>query len=183
MQNQDSVAFEYPSIDTYRALAKKIVTHFAKRHAFMILSDDQMFGEVITELMKADWLWDSTRGRSRNSYRIQRGRWALQNLLKKRGRQAKHSMLSVETDVGREFIPDRKFHWKDETASRRESAINTCRALLRNTVLTESQSEAIRLYYFDGLNIPQIATRLNVSNQNVQQVLSTGRRRLKEMVA
>lgn len=46
--------------------------------------------------------------------------------------------------------------------------------------LTQRQREMITLYYFERLNIPQIAERLGVNRSTVSRTISRGRRNIME---
>lgn len=159
----------------YTRLASRVVTKHGGIFARRILGDEQLFGNVVTEGMVADWKYDPTRGRTRYSYRLERMKWEVGRTIKNFCRSLKNPVDSLQCDP-----IDRRCERQEEQEDRLER-INYCHFLIRNTPLTRLQKDVLESYYFQGAKIPLIAENLKLSNQAVQQTLSRAVKRIRDL--
>ncbi len=83
-----------------------------------------------------------------------------------------------------EFCADKKISALiGDTESNNSAQHRMMLKILRKVIeeaLTERQREMITLYYFERLNIPQIAEKLSVNRSTVSRTISRGRRNIME---
>src|SRR5687768_542984 len=71
----------YLKLEEYQLIAKKILNASFPRISGWIVKDEDKFGQIVTAIATADWLWDG-RG-SLVGYRKQRVIWCIRSMLHK----------------------------------------------------------------------------------------------------
>lgn len=163
----------FQTLSQYTKLAEKVIAYHGGRNRDWLLRNEEAIGIVAHEMMMADWRWRPNRGRNRNSFRINAGRFAVKNFV----RNTLASQRKETRTINAKFIDPRNEEWKQA----RVENIERCAELVRLAGLTEVQQRVIDMYYFQEMKIPAIAEELGVKNQAVQQALDRARNRMKRI--
>jgi hypothetical protein len=86
--SQPEIASRFKTLDEYWTIAKKIISTFAPQfipasEVQKMVNSDQAVSEIARKIMMADWSYKENKGRTPYSHRNQRGKWAIQKLIKK----------------------------------------------------------------------------------------------------
>lgn len=158
----------FDTLENYLLIAHKVVAQHANKIrpglAAELLSNEDAMSYVAYEIMLADWLYDSTKGRSLEGYRFLRAEWEMRRYCSKKGKMTKHEPLY-------ENVPVKQ---KEDNGD-----VEHCQYLLKHSVLTEKERESIELKFFHNMTFMEIASQLNVSFQAVQKTVERALKKLR----
>ena len=156
----------------YEQLATKILRKSSHPQARWVLNSGDFYG-VVSTLMEADWNFNPEKGPTREIYRKMCVSWYLGDYYKKR----KNTMVSIDAGelplknlISENNNPE-KILIEREEGSRRESKI---RSFLGRFGVSPLEKEYIVERFVNGLEVPQIAKKKNVSVQRVGYAISNG---------
>jgi hypothetical protein len=160
------IASRFMTMDEYHTIAKKVIKRFGKEYAGaarlneMVNSDDYV-SEVATQLMMADWRYDTSKGCTPYSYRNQCGKWAVLDVLglsRTRANQPRQSLDVLVGDAGdsvsiASLTEDLQAPNPSDDMKRREKESRIrkyVKFLLKTSRLTDVQAKCLQLRYFGG---------------------------------
>lgn len=177
------------TLDEYTTTAEKAIKKWG--HPKML--NDEGIGAVIHMMMKADLKFDG-RG-TRSGYRMKAARYAIGRLfslyhLSKERAKKKPKILSlnhiIDSTNGEETemytMVDSGYEPPDVILENQERNSKVYNTIMESDVLTPREKQVLRGYYWDNKKIPALAREFNVSNQAVQQHLSHGIEKLKNIL-
>lgn len=210
--NHPAVKERMLPLPVYTDLARRMIGAFAPAaHKGMLLNNEDAIGYVAFKIMRGDWDYKpnyktkSGKSVALNTYRGCCAKWAIAEYI--RSWQTMEHPITIETDDGT-VIETNVHHPLPLDMSRNANHHSTLgdsvedgvgaplddmiddeernekRRAVRNILggLSKPQRECIILYYVHGLTSQEIATRLNVSRQAVQQNISRGMKAMKKAV-
>lgn len=149
------------TLKEYEIIAKKLLISSFKRIASHIIKDNDKFGQVVTELAKADWQFDG-RG-SQEGYRKQRVSWIIKKIIDK-----KRPIVSLET-VKDELIclPDKV----SENIEFEDTYELLCNKIRDDNNLTSREQICSEQYFIQRLEMDDIASGLNIKRYAVKNYI------------
>lgn len=192
--------FDYPNLSFYLDLAKKTINKFGSKMYIGLtkemLNNEDAISDVAHALMIADWRYDDNRPgkitgkkKTRYSYRNQCALWAIQTYATKARKKKNHhfsldnfidgdddnssfdSMLADERQ-----IPAIDYVLNKEKTELSNDLLNT---IFNSNILTDKQSEQLRMYYIDGLTLQEIGDRFNITREAVRQTVKNALNKLR----
>lgn len=154
-------------LNDYHNEAKRIINKFAGKARGYLLNSDDAISDVASELMLADWRWDSNNTMSKSSFRVMNGRYAIQ-------RYVKSSTKRVSVPISVHFA---------EEKNQQQAMENDEHLAVRLGKLPEIEERCIRLYYNEEYTLAKIAGELSLSIEWVRQHIKRGLSRLNKMEA
>ena len=189
--DKDSIQFE--SLNFYLTLAKKNIAKFAdsicqgssKR---MLLSEDAI-ANVANGIMMADWRWDKNRkgaitgqSKSRYSYRNQCAIWSIQSYITRQygpKNKIRNQTLSLDKDYQddlnlKNILTNSNTNIVENIIEKEniKELKNDINKVLNSGILTEKQSQYIKMYYFEEMTLEKIGKEFNITREAVRQGLN-----------
>lgn len=133
-------------LSEYELIAKKLISTYRKRGGCINVSDD-LIGDIIHSLAKADWQYDTLRSTmSIECYRRQQGIFAIRTYLFKQKLEKSKSFdwIARNHPICNENVVDDEVHIKTDNKS-------LLQFLIRNSRLTKLERSSIQSY-LDGIN-------------------------------
>lgn len=158
---------EYLPLKEYEKLARKILICSFKRIAKQILRDNDKFGMVVEELIKADWKYDPEKcskppyTSSLEGYRKQRILWILDKLLKTNPKVK--SMGDLENIKFMSSI-----NMDAETVEFSDTINDLCNKIKDTNTLSVKEQMCAEGYFINKLNIDDIANSMGIKKQSVK---------------
>lgn len=191
------------SPEKYQKIARSIIGSFAPRYgdglAQEMLASDDIISNIATQLMMADWRWDSgyrsddDKVRSQKSYRTQCGIWAILGYIERR--QKAHYNLSLSYEMASQDGDSKTTTLVDcledekqkepatqliELEDSRQAKKDVAR-LMKKANLSVKEELALRLYYMCDTSQVDIAEQLGITRQRVHQLIVSATNKLKEI--
>ena len=199
-QQQDTLS----NLSTYITLAKKTIAKFSPKFynglSTEMLKNEEAISDVATAIMYADWRFDPNRvGKSGQhktlySYRNQCAIWAIKSYLTRKSYK-KHRVVDAYIDnvsskdskslcildliVSPEGDP-MHIMMQQEEHSNLQSYLSKILSIDAN-LLTERQSEYIKLYFFEDLTFAEIGKKFNITREAVRQGIKKALTKIREM--
>lgn len=187
---QDHANIEFEPLSFYVTLAQKAISKFGNSLAGNIskemLKSEDAIASVANALMMADWRWDKDRKgdtgqqKTKYSYRNQCAIWAIKSYIgrKKSKKNNKKDFYFSATSNNDEislldFIDSGVSDPIDIIiqTEEKESIKDYLDTILspESNILTERQSEYIKLYFFENHTFAEIGERFNITREAVRQ--------------
>ena len=188
------------SPEKYTKIAKKLIASEASKYSESLtremLSSDDIISNIATQIMMADWRWDSgyrsdnDKTRSQKSYRHQCGIWAIYGYIERRKKVHPNLSLSYIYDSSdgdehtlQDYVADDKqkepatqlIELEDSNQAKRDVA-----RLIKKAKLSVNEELVLRLYYMKDESQVDIAEQLGITRQRVHQLLQGATKKLKE---
>ena len=177
----------YENLDTYLAIARKVIGRFAK----YLITNDEAIGEVASAIAEADKDWNpdyrspDNKVRSLRSLRNQRGIWAIQRYLKKNKSTNPHTISLSYTANDRNTtqtplsgtIEDHRIPNPCDILIEHETKTNQTSLLdnvLTSGIISKIQERYIRAYYLEEKTLKEVGETYGVSRQTVQEAINLG---------
>lgn len=195
---------EFQSLDFYISLAKKTISKFADQMCYglskeMLKSEDAI-SSIANAIMMADWRWDKDRkgdsgnSKTQYSYRNQCAIWAIKSYVSrkyKKKQQDESKVLSLDFDLSgsddvslKNIVPasnsdpiDILIHNEEQ-----ENLKNNLNQVINSGVLSDRQSEYIKLYFFEDMTLEQIGKRFNITREAVRQGINKAYEAIRELI-
>lgn len=180
----------YPLKD-YIKIAKQTIGYFAGNGlAHQMLSDEDAISFVTERLIDAHCRWSEDGGRTLRSWLNQCAIFALQRYVNIQSSNKK-PLKSLDSQVfkdGKTTLADmidsktlEPYEEAFDSPSIRQSEVR-CQAkdIINSGILTERQKECMSLHFLDGFSVTEIAKKLNVSRQAVDQNIDKGIKKLQK---
>ena len=168
------------SMKEYINLTTKIIRSVANFSvADKIINDQDIFGEMVGEVMHADYNWDG-RGNI-YGYRKQRIIWAILKYLNKKKSNTTVSLNHIICDgkelqdfmISGDITPLENIEKKELK--------NIVNDILNLSMLSDNQRRCIFLKYLKSMTLRQISVELQISSEAVRQNIFNGINKLKKM--
>lgn len=169
---------KFCSLEEYRLLAQKLIYYYAPRlyggsWARNIMMSDEAVGEVVHNLILADWRYNDSKG-SLSKYRTYMAIYAIKNYVRNNLR-TKIDTISMEMEICDE-IPIFLLLESNERDPRdifsHKEELEEIRRLLYKAPISDRQKTYISLYFFDGLTMQQIGDKYGITKQRVSQIMN-----------
>lgn len=189
---------DYKDLVEYIDIAKKIISTFADKICPGICNEmsksEDAVADVAHALMMADWKYDENRKgkvsnqvKTRYSYRNQCAIWAIQTYIKKYLKHKSYSIHNILDDESgitfehsleddSQIDPIESIIEKEKTDLEKQM-IND---IFSSDLLSETQKDKLRLYYFDNLSLAKIGNKYGVTREAIRQNIKVSIKRLKE---
>lgn len=190
----------YSSMVEYINMAKKTINSFSNRICpgigYQMINSEDAIADVAYAMMYADWKYDkdrkgkiSNKSKSKYSYRNQCAIWAIQTYIKNSLKQktiylnsliddTDNSMLDILEDVSQNNPAETTLlNEKIELQSQLINDIFDCQ------LLSQSQKDKLRLYFFDGLSLEKIGKKYGITREAVRQNIKNAIRKIQEVFA
>ncbi len=184
----------------YEKIARKLICYYASRYAESLaqemLASDDIVSNIATQLMMADWRWDSgyrspeDTVRSQKSYRTQCGLWAIHGYIARRKKAVHPLSLSYQysdEDSGyslndciaddRQREPAEYLIENEEASGAREKI----RELMAKAKLSTKEEIALRLYYMEEMTQVGVAGELGVTRERARQLINNATAKIKKV--
>lgn len=188
--NKENVQFE--SLGFYLTLAKKSISKFANQicpgSAKKMLQSEDAIANIANGIMMADWRWDQNRtghegkSKTRYSYRNQCAIWSIQSYLGRQyGGKKKYKPVTLSIDQtycddlqAKDIISSPHLGVVDKAIQEEESLqlSHDIETLLNSGVLSQRQSDYIKMYFFEDMTLEQIGKKFNITREAVRQGLN-----------
>lgn len=157
---------EYLPLKDYEKLARKILVCSFKRIAAQVIKDNDKFGMVVEELIKADWKYNPDKYTkpphtiSLEGYRKQRILWILDKLLKRDKNITRiksidnHKSISITGDTQEVDFMD--------------SFNDLCERIKDDNNLSPKEQICAEGYFINKLDIDDLADNLGIKRQSVK---------------
>lgn len=187
---QDHSNIQFEPLSFYVTLAQKTISKFANAFAGNIskemLKSEDAISSVANAIMMADWRWDKNRTgetgqqKTKYSYRNQCAIWAIKSYIGRK-KNKKHSKkdLYLTDKSSNEEISLLDFISSDVSDPLDSIIYDENQANIKNyldtilspdsNILTERQSEYIKLYFFENHTFAEIGDRFNITREAVRQ--------------
>lgn len=190
--DKDSIKFE--SLNFYLTLAKKSIAKFSDQvmqgSSKRMLQSEDAIANIANGIMMADWRWDKDRkgstgqSKTRYSYRNQCAIWAIKSYITRQYGSTKNkirnSTLSLDSQYDNDLslknlIVNTKIEDSLDALIGQETQTilkQDIEDLLESDLLTERQSQYIRMYFFKEMTLEQIGKEFNITREAVRQGLN-----------
>ena len=202
---QDHKNVDFEPLSFYLNLAQKTIAKFGSNFSSGIrtemLQSEDAIANVANCLMMADWRWDKDRKgdtgqqKTKYSYRNQCAIWAIKSYLTRKSYK-KHRVVDAYIDnnmsskdskslcildliVSPEGDP-MHIMMQQEEHSNLQSYLSKILSIDAN-LLTERQSEYIKLYFFEDLTFAEIGKKFNITREAVRQGIKKALTKIREM--
>lgn len=192
LPSSDNVQFE--SLNDYLTIAKKTISSYAPSIrsglAQEMLANDDAIANIAHVIMMADWKYDG-RG-DRMGYRAQQIKYAIKSYATRSAKRRNKNLISLErTKMGgsektirmSDTIADSRPNHVEEVSDREMELTRNekLEGLLNSGIISDKQADYLRLYYLQGVSMPDIANRNGVSRQSVHDMIRRALIELKEL--
>lgn len=185
---KDHSNIKFESLSFYIDLAKKTISKFGRDFSPTLtkemLKSEDAIANVANCIMMADWRWDENREgetgqkKTKYSYRNQCAIWAIKSYISRKNK--KKNKKNVEAYIG----TDDDFSLLDIIGNNdknpldliienenNNNLIDHIKSIIdpNNNILSERQSQYIKMYYFDNMTFAQIGKRFNITREAVRQ--------------
>lgn len=166
------------TLEEYLLSAENIIKKFAPSPLItFMLKDEDIVSNIATEMMIADWRWNpdfknnKNTVKSRRSYRIQCGIWAIHKFisyLRKQNKLGKVTSINYATEDRKAKLPSYQQECQEEVDK-----------LLGN--LNERDRYIMYEYFINERPMVEIAEDTSISKQRVHQIIHKGLDRLRSL--
>jgi RNA polymerase sigma factor (sigma-70 family) len=197
-QNHSNVNFEPLSV--YLNLAQKTIAKFAKNFSSSLakemLKNEDAIANVANCIMMADWRWDKDRKgetgqqKSKYSYRNQCAIWAIKSYMtRKKQKFSKPHPIEITHDSESDnlsildIIPNSSKCPLDILIQKEDKKTLNMLIdhILNNNILSERQSECLRLYFLEDMTFAQIGKMFNITREAVRQNIKKSIEKIKQL--
>jgi RNA polymerase sigma factor (sigma-70 family) len=201
---QDHSNIQFEPLSFYVTLAQKTISKFANAFAGNIskemLKSEDAISSVANAIMMADWRWDKNRTgetgqqKTKYSYRNQCAIWAIKSYIgrKKNKKHSKKDLYLTDKSSDEEislldFISSDVSDpldsiIDDENQANIKNYLDTILSPDSN-ILTERQSEYIKLYFFENHTFAEIGDRFNITREAVRQGIKKAIQKIRKIGA
>jgi RNA polymerase sigma factor (sigma-70 family) len=195
---------EFQSLDFYIGLAKKTISKFADQMCYglskeMLKSEDAISG-IANAIMMADWRWDKDRkgnsggAKTQYSYRNQCAIWAIKSYISrkyKKKQQDESKVLSLDFDLSgsddvslKNIVPATNSDPLDILIynEEQENLKHNLDTLMQSGILSERQSEYLKLYFFEDMTLEQIGKIFNITREAVRQGINKAYESIRDLI-
>lgn len=199
-KNHSEIEFE--PLSFYINLAQKAIAKFGKNFSANLskemLKSEDAIANVANCIMMADWRWDSERKgstgqqKSKYSYRNQCAIWAIKSYMSRK-KHKKNKIKTTDIDTKYEddslclldIIPNttkcpQELIIEQEKFCEIKNYIETI--LSNKDILSERQSECLRLYYLEDMTFAQIGKKFNITREAVRQNIKKSLEKIRSLV-
>lgn len=167
--------------DEYTKLAKKIVKTFVKNYTVQnfILKNEDLISQIKYKIMMGDWRSNPEKGRTQTSYRIQCGRWAIQNIYD--AMRKTKDVVSIDSDF--KGSDAKNLNLAKVLENKGSEAFNITTRLeevSKDAKLTKKQTEYLKLLV-NGDKIEDIAEKFKITPQSVYINVAQAKKKIKEL--
>ena len=199
---KDHADIQFESLPFYLELAQKAISKFGKNFSANIskemLRSEDAIASVANCIMMADWRWDKDRKgdsglqKTKYSYRNQCAIWAIKSYIsRKKNKKSKRGIeingcYDSEQDYSLLDILCIENECPVETLQNKEedqNLKNYFKQILdpNNKLLSERQSQYIKMYYFENKTFAEIGKRFSVTREAVRQGIKKAIIKIKEV--
>lgn len=185
--NHNDIKFE--SLDFYLNLAQKTISKLGKNISNTLskemLASEDAISNVANCLMMADWRWDKNRigehgtAKTRYSYRNQCAIWAIKSYITRKKHKNHINYIDNISNINDHsldilnIIPNKDHNPLDiliNEESHKEKAEELAFYMnVDNNILTDKQSQCLKMYYFDEMTFADIGKIFNITREAVRQ--------------
>lgn len=201
---QDHANVEFEPLSFYITLAQKAISKFGSSFSGNIskemLKSEDAISSVANALMMADWRWDKDRKgetgqqKTKYSYRNQCAIWAIKSYIGRKKNKKNHKKDFYFTDGSAseeisllDFIDSGVSDPIDLIIDDEEkrSIKNYLETILspESNILTEKQSEYIKLYFFENNTFAEIGDKFNITREAVRQGIKKALEKIRKIGA
>jgi RNA polymerase sigma factor (sigma-70 family) len=202
VEYKDHNDIQFESLSFYLTLAQKAIAKFGSNFSSSVskemLKSEDAIANVANSLMMADWRWDKDRKglsgqqKTKYSYRNQCAIWAIKSYLtRKKNKKYKNVdayLSSLDGDKEMSLL-DIAHNDNDDPLDiilkhESDSSIKQYLNMILSTdinILTERQSEYIKLYFFEDLTFAEIGKRFNITREAVRQGIKKALEKIREL--
>lgn len=195
--------YKYGELSFYLDLAKKTINKFGKNMylglASEMLTNEDAISDVAHAIMMADWNYDETRvgkktgkKKTRYSYRNQCALWAIQTYATK-SKKKKNYFLSIDALLDSDnshnslesVIQDKKQSLPSSNVIHNEKIELTndlVDEIFNSNILTERQSQQLKMYYLDDMTLQEIGNHFNITREAVRQTIKTSIQKIRAVL-
>lgn len=190
--DKENVNFE--SLSFYINLAQKSISKFADQicqgSAKKMLQSEDAISNIANGIMMGDWRWDSSRkgaesgkGKSRYSYRNQCAIWSIKSYIT-RQYSKKNTIRNQTLSLDQEYHDELNLQniiSKNKHANiidlfieneDKEILSKDIEDLLNSNILSDRQSQFIRMYFFEEMTLENIGQEFGITREAVRQNLN-----------
>lgn len=200
---KDHKDIEFEPLSFYVNLAQKAIAKFGKNFSSNIslemLKSEDAIASVANAIMMADWRWDSDRKgstgqqKTKYSYRNQCAIWAIKSYVTRKKYKNKyhhidsyHSSNDEEASLLDIICIDKNKSPIDIIIEQEDksSIKEYIDALIspNNQILSDRQSEYIRMYYFENKTFAEIGKKFNITREAVRQGIKKALEKIREII-
>lgn len=201
---QDHANIQFEPLSFYITLAQKTISKFANAFASNIskemLKSEDAISSVANAIMMADWRWDKDRTgetgqqKTKYSYRNQCAIWAIKSYIGRKNNKKNHKRDLYLTDksadeeislldfIGSDVSDPLDIIINNEAQANIKNYLDTILAPGSN-ILTQRQSEYIRLYFFENNTFAEIGDKFNITREAVRQGIKKALQKIRKIGA
>lgn len=201
---QDHASIQFEPLSFYITLAQKTISKFANAFAGNIskemLKSEDAISSVANAIMMADWRWDKDRTgetgqqKTKYSYRNQCAIWAIKSYIGRKKNKKNHKKDLYLTDkssdeeislldfISSDVSDPLDILINNEAQSNIKNYLDTILAPGSN-ILTQRQSEYIRLYFFENHTFAEIGDKFNITREAVRQGIKKALQKIRKIGA
>ena len=191
---------QYMDMVEYIDIAKKVIRTFADKicpgMCKEMSQNEDAVADIAHAIMCADWKYDETRkGKTSNqtktkySYRNQCAIWAIQTYVKKHLKNKHYYIHEIVTDQS-----DLSFDQMIEDTNQKEPLTNVIARektelekemvndIFESGILSETQKDKLKLYYFENLSLAKIGKRYGVTREAIRQNMKVSIKKIQEAI-
>lgn len=188
----------YSDMVEYINMAKKTINSFSNRICpgicYQMINSEDAIADVAYAMMYADWKYDKNRkgkisnqSKSRYSYRNQCAIWAIQTYIKNTLKQKTvylNSLIDDDENSIFDILEDNTQNNPEELAINNEKLeleSQLINDIFDSEVLSATQKDKLKLYFFDGLSLAQIGKKYGITREAVRQNIKNAIRKIQEV--
>jgi DNA-binding CsgD family transcriptional regulator len=169
--------------DEYTKLAKKIVKTFVRNYTVQnfILKNEDLISQIKYKIMMGDWRSNPEKGRTATSYRIQCGRWAIQNIYDAMRKTS--DIVSLDADFSKSKNEHKSSNLAKTLVNNESGEFNIAtkfEEIAKDANLTKKQREYLELVV-NGDRIEDIAEKFKITPQSVYLHVSQAKKKIKAL--
>lgn len=191
--NPDSQNFI--NLEQYLKLAKSVICRFSHRRiSNEMLKSEDAISFVAENMIMGDWRYEQERGCSQDNYRIKCAIWAIRDYISRSKTRNNYRHISLDQKHAQQhykskclidmLVDEKQTNPLDNVIYKEHQTQlkQKVKQLLNNYGLSKCQKTCIKMRYLDEMRVQDIAKKLNVSRQAVQQNIKKGIDKLQQKV-
>lgn len=168
------------SLSEYELITKKILIKHNPILAARIMRDSDEFGNLVTEVMMADYEWDEGKRKTNSikGFRKRRLFWAVRQYYKKQDKERKFYRNSREEDA--ENIKENLFVDKEKNHTLDIENKDFLERIIKSGVLDSRELNMLYYYFICKMTLNEVGQIYNIGRERVRQLINNAKYKLEK---